>query len=45
VLWSDARVAATYDPSRMVRETMKPGLRYLAMAGVMGGGGQGSVGL
>jgi hypothetical protein len=29
----------------MVRETVKPGLRYLAIAGVMGGGGQGSVGL
>jgi len=29
----------------MVRETMKPGLRYLVIAGVIGGGGQGSVGL
>jgi hypothetical protein len=29
----------------MVRETMKPGLRYLAIAGEMGDGGQGSVGL
>jgi hypothetical protein len=39
------RAAATYDPSVMVRETVKPGFRCVAIAGVMGGGGQGSVGL
>ena len=44
-LRKDARAAATYHPSMVVRETMKPGLRYLAIAAVTGGSGQGSVGL
>ena len=42
-LRNEASVAATYHQSMMVRETMEPGLRYLAIAGVIGGGGQGRV--
>jgi hypothetical protein len=35
---------ATYHPSTMLRDTTRPDLRYLAVAVVMVGGKQGSVG-